>query len=545
MKKFPFYLFLAVLVLSFLGLSNCSNRKKTGVLSSIVPLALLGTGKTGSPPINKTYPTEETIILNIGQQLTLSPSQHVEGSTYTISPQLPDGLSLDPNTGIISGAPTASFPSTVFTITQTKPDGTKTSWKVTIGVNGNGQNSAAESGTPSFNLPAGHYTEPKYISITTSLSGGTVRCTFDGTEPTSASDEFSEPLHIWSIAGRTIKCRTFKDGTPVGDTVTAVYSYPPLKTGQTTVYQDGDDASMNKGVERSYTDNGDGTVKDNATGLVWMKCISGTTGTDCSSGTETLYSFEDSKRFCEESNLAGKKWKLPSSIELTTLISYQVVIWDMANWDTTFFPNFTANGTGASVFGTSDTVTDNNGYTYWRAVLFGQATFRPWNLSDKAVRCVERNSNFIQKSLIDNGDGTIKDKATNLLWQKCAFGQSLDQYCTGQLQSVYWWDAIEYCKNLQLAGKQWRLPNINELLSLFDYRQNAPAVNSPFTDFGKEMNNGGTLLSNIWSSTTRPSASNGALPADFYQGGTGLAPWHGYAKDTGIYGVSAKCVSDP
>nr|HNI26275.1 putative Ig domain-containing protein [Leptospiraceae bacterium] len=106
----------------------------------MVPLALLGTGKSASPPINKTYPTEETIVLNVGQQLTLSPSLHVEGSTYTISPQLPEGLSLDPKTGIISGAPTASFPATVFTITQTKPDGTKTSWKVTIGVNGNGSN---------------------------------------------------------------------------------------------------------------------------------------------------------------------------------------------------------------------------------------------------------------------------------------------------------------------------------------------------------------------------------------------------------------------
>ncbi|HNN06959.1 MAG TPA: putative Ig domain-containing protein, partial [Leptospiraceae bacterium] len=153
MKKNAFYLLITLLLLSFVGISNCSDRKKTGVLSGIVPLALLGTGKTSLPPINKTYPTEETIVLNIGQQLNLSPSQHVEGSEYTISPQLPDGLNLDPKTGVISGTSTASFPATVFTITQTKSDGTKTSWKVTIGVNGNGSNiSTAESATPTFNL---------------------------------------------------------------------------------------------------------------------------------------------------------------------------------------------------------------------------------------------------------------------------------------------------------------------------------------------------------------------------------------------------------
>lgn len=43
-----------------------------------------------------------------------------------------------------------------------------------------------------------------------------------------------------------------------------------LKTGQTTIYNSGDDGFYQKGVARSYTDNGDDTVTDNVTGLMWQ-----------------------------------------------------------------------------------------------------------------------------------------------------------------------------------------------------------------------------------------------------------------------------------
>jgi len=43
------------------------------------------------------------------------------------------------------------------------------------------------------------------------------------------------------------------------------------KTGQTTIYRTGDDGYYQKGIARSYTDNHDGTVTDNVTGLMWAK----------------------------------------------------------------------------------------------------------------------------------------------------------------------------------------------------------------------------------------------------------------------------------
>ena len=57
----------------------------------------------------------------------------------------------------------------------------------------------------------------------------------------------------------------------------------------------------------------------------------------------------------------------------------------------------------------------------------------------------------------DNGNGTMTDKNTKLMWQQ---GKG------GQLQ---WKSAISYCEGLSLAGyNDWRLPSIDELKSIID-----------------------------------------------------------------------------
>lgn len=45
----------------------------------------------------------------------------------------------------------------------------------------------------------------------------------------------------------------------------------PLKTGAVVSYGPGDDADLQTGVDRAYIDNGDGTITDTRTGLMWEK----------------------------------------------------------------------------------------------------------------------------------------------------------------------------------------------------------------------------------------------------------------------------------
>jgi len=58
----------------------------------------------------------------------------------------------------------------------------------------------------------------------------------------------------------------------------ACEALPParlLKRGQTTAYGAGSDGALQKGIAQGYVDNGDGTIADISTGLMWEKSRTG------------------------------------------------------------------------------------------------------------------------------------------------------------------------------------------------------------------------------------------------------------------------------
>ena len=86
-----------------------------------------------------------------------------------------------------------------------------------------------------------------------------------------------------------------------------------LKTGQVTSYATGDDGTHQKGIARSYTDNSDGTIKDNATGLTWQKCSRGLSVLTCATGSATATDWVTANSYCNSLNLASKTWRLPTT----------------------------------------------------------------------------------------------------------------------------------------------------------------------------------------------------------------------------------------
>ena len=72
---------------------------------------------------------------------------------------------------------------------------------------------------------------------------------------------------------------------------------------------------------------------------------------------------------------------------------------------------------------------------------------------------------------IDNNDGTVFDTKTCLLWQQSDDGVRRN-----------WYEAKEYAKAITLAGhSNWRLPTIEELTGIIDYKLWNPACASLFT----------------------------------------------------------------
>lgn len=85
---------------------------------------------------------------------------------------------------------------------------------------------------------------------------------------------------------------------------------------------------------------------------------------------------------------------------------------------------------------------------------------RPEPVQSEPAPATTLSSQLISGRYLDNGDGTITDTKTKLMWKKCSEGQSGDN-CSGKA-SVYKWDDA-----MAKFGKgEWRLPTREELRTL-------------------------------------------------------------------------------
>ena len=85
---------------------------------------------------------------------------------------------------------------------------------------------------------------------------------------------------------------------------------------------------------------------------------------------------------------------------------------------------------------------------------------------------------------VDQGDGTVTDKTTGLMWKRCAEGQYWDVLaatCKGNAYQMNWLVALKRSdinNQLLFAGKtDWRVPSIKELASLVEEQCIEPAIN--------------------------------------------------------------------
>jgi hypothetical protein len=260
-------------------------------------------------------------------------------------------------------------------------------------------------------------------------------------------------------------------------------------TGQTIHYTQtfGEDSDFG-GSGPSYADNGDGTVSDQVTGLMWQKTDGGE------------MTWEKAQEYAHQLQLGGHHdWRLPGSMELFSILDHGK---HGPSMHTVYFTR-----TEARYWWTNSRHVDDDSKV-WLVNSGGgigahakQETLSAGGERPVHVRCVRGDSSFgAGPRLSDNGDGTVTDQRTGLIWQKIGPGKGMA-----------WEEALKYCDGLRLAGRDgWRLPNIKELRSISDDRKVQPSLDKAF--FPRAQ------AANYWSSTTHGNRPQQAWFTDFATG---------------------------
>ena len=238
-------------------------------------------------------------------------------------------------------------------------------------------------------------------------------------------------------------------------------------------------------------------VKDNVTGLVWEV----KTNDDSIHSRNDWYTWQEAQDiFIGSLNSSGfggyTDWRLPTTKELASIMNRNNALPAI---DTNYFPNHPYGEMWSST-----TTASNTSQAWCHGWSFGFAG--SCNKSDEgSVRAV-RGQTIPANHFVNNGDGTITDTSTGLMWQQATASTKM-----------IWETALSYCEGLSLAGyTDWRLPNINELWSIVDYQRFHPAID---TDYFPDTPWSSTVyFFPYWSSTTSTYHRDSAWNIDFSHG---------------------------
>ncbi|MBF0495285.1 MAG: DUF1566 domain-containing protein [Deltaproteobacteria bacterium] len=341
----------------------------------------------------------------------------------------------------------------------------------------------------------------------------------------------------------------------IGESLT--YPAPVPRTGQTTPYGTGDDGALRMGVawpSPRFTDNGNGSVTDNLTGLIWLKnanCFPGESneGLDWFKALAAANALASGSCGLTDGSHAGD-WRLPNVNELQSLTDYNpfnptlptghpfvgVQLEGYPYWSSTICVNYTGNAWDVSMSngavspfgdinygqpvwpvrggqsGSLDTLASSvqgaaeNGLGDSHSARAVATTYpAPIPKTGLTTSYIAGDDGALQKGVAlpsprftDNGNGTVTDNLTGLIWLKNA----------NCFDHQTWTQALADANGL-VSGNcgltdgshagDWRLPNVNELQSLIDYGHVYPTLPAghPFSSVQYKSE-----MSYYWSSTS-------------------------------------------
>lgn len=295
----------------------------------------------------------------------------------------------------------------------------------------------------------------------------------------------------------------------------------------------------------AYTDNENGTITDDITGLMWQKKMG------------EQMTLEEALKQAQDSVLGGHRdWRIPTIKELYSLIQFTGSVRgqkainlfidkkyfhqplgdtalrereiDAQTWSSTEYVGKTMRN-DQTIFGVNFVDGRIKGYP-----KYNPRTRKP---NKMYFRFVRGNEAYGKNIFVDNGDGTITDSATGLMWQKSDSARGMD-----------WKDALQYAENLKMGEHDdWRLPNAKELQSIVDYTRSiqttgSSAISPVFQATEMKDPEGRKQYPYFWTSTTHLDGRNPYSSAAYIAFGAAQGRMHNRLMD--VHGAGSQR-SDP
>lgn len=305
-------------------------------------------------------------------------------------------------------------------------------------------------------------------------------------------------------------------------------------------------STMSVNAQNRFADNGNGTITDTSTGLMWQQ----------DPGEKVTW--EEALANADTLTLGGyDDWRVPTITELYSLMDFNGVtgmnvsgsvpyidtdyfVFEYGNeaagermidaqyWSSTEYVSTTMDNQ-RTVFGVNFADGRIKGYSI--ISLRGNAPMQNF------VRYVRGSSTYGTSQFVNNGNGTIADSITGLTWMQNDSGVGMD-----------WVEAVNWCEQSTLAGfDDWRLPDAQELQYLVDYSRSPDTTNSaainPIFNTTSIIDEGGNVnYAFYWTSTSHMDGPDPDLYAVYIAFGEALGYMNGQLMD--VHGAGAQR-SDP
>ncbi|MEI6206550.1 MAG: DUF1566 domain-containing protein [Desulfuromonadales bacterium] len=321
--------------------------------------------------------------------------------------------------------------------------------------------------------------------------------------------------------------------SPLSEAYAALPPAPVPQTGQTSCYDaaggaiscsgTGQDGELKSGVvwpDPRFTDNANGTVSDNLTGLIWTKDANSPGPAACGPATTKTWQGALDYADCLNSNyyLGYNDWRVPSIRELGGLVDKSrtnpalpaghpfTSVQSSGYWAGSTYAFSTSNAWLVGMIGGFVTYVSKsyNGIYVW-PVRSGQSsapapTPKSGQISSYAARddgALLPGVTWPAPRFTDNTNGTVTDNLTGLIWLKNANCFGTQTWNNALIKSNTLASGACGLTDASKTG-EWHLANSNELWSLVDYGHFSPAlpVGHPFTSVQSVSYWSGTAYAN-------------------------------------------------